>query len=918
MAPDAVPIPIEELLRHRAWVQRLARSLVRDPASAEDLEQEAWVTALERPPSRTEGMAGTRAWLGRVLRNRAIDRGRARARREAHESAGARTRAEPSAADAVARAETHRRVVDAVMELEEPLRTAVVLRFFDGLPPREVARQTGVPTETARTRIGRGVSRLRERLGVEEEGRDRRALWAFAFGPPGLGAGASGGGLGFATTKGAIVALTAKQIVAIGAAVVAVIAVGVVVPLRASAVTRSSTATVAPTLGEAELAARGRPPARVSAGAAAGPATSAPGRGPVRLQVRREDGASVGGTSVFLETEGAVAAALPVGDDGGLDIDAADQERAAFVVAPGAAIRRFAIPAATAQVELVVPSSAVVSGTVLVDGEMPSRPLVLGLRASEPSVALESLPRPPPFDPWSLGVTTDVRGAFRAIALPDGAIVHFSGPVGFVVASPAAVRAPDGSVVVRLRRLPRLRGRVVRAGVPLAGAGVCVPWSDGSSSGQVSATTDDAGRFGLVLEAGSPHGTTLLVTDAQGLARAERALPTARDLDTDVGDVELPDPWAAVMRLEVVGTDGRPVAGAVAMLPGDPSWTSAPAGADGILRLPARSEAGPALVAGLGHRIREVALVATGDLAARVVLDPTATLRIRATGVDGPVVGGSVSVRGAGRVFDEPESHAALELREAIGGTHASSSVLAQEGDFAAFPLESGGGDLVVPWVLPGRPVHLELADTFGEILAVAEVHVEHGEARTVVLAAKSPARRVEGIVRDPRGLPIPRAQVVARAGTRRDPDALGGLPGPIVVVYAEADGRFHLEGVHGAALDLFVTAPHLAPWARRAVRLPEAGRALEIPLAAGRTLTVRPRGAPTAGLDVWAESPDPEVWTPGYRPWSGMLQEDGTVRIEGVPDGAAEVVVRTAAGEARTPVPAGVTDVEAVLPKEK
>jgi hypothetical protein len=41
-------------------------------------------------------------------------------------------------------------------------------------------------------------------------------------------------------------------------------------------------------------------------------------------------------------------------------------------------------------------------------------------------------------------------------------------------------------------------------------------------------------------------------------------------------------------------------------------------------------------------------------------------------------------------------------------------------------------------------------------------------------------------------------------------------------------------------------------------------------------------------------------------------------VRIEGVPDGAAEVVVRTAAGESRTPVPAGVTDVEAVLPKEK
>ena len=34
------------LLQHRSWLQRLARSLTRDPEAASDLVQDAWVAAL--------------------------------------------------------------------------------------------------------------------------------------------------------------------------------------------------------------------------------------------------------------------------------------------------------------------------------------------------------------------------------------------------------------------------------------------------------------------------------------------------------------------------------------------------------------------------------------------------------------------------------------------------------------------------------------------------------------------------------------------------------------------------------------------------------------------------------------------------------------------------------------------------------
>ncbi len=49
------PAPIEALLAEREWVRHLARTLARDESAADDLEQEAWRAALERPPADTGG-----------------------------------------------------------------------------------------------------------------------------------------------------------------------------------------------------------------------------------------------------------------------------------------------------------------------------------------------------------------------------------------------------------------------------------------------------------------------------------------------------------------------------------------------------------------------------------------------------------------------------------------------------------------------------------------------------------------------------------------------------------------------------------------------------------------------------------------------------------------------------------------------
>ena len=60
------PHELEELLAHGPWVRALARSLVRDPSRADDLVQQAWLKALERPPA---PCGSARGWFATVLRN---------------------------------------------------------------------------------------------------------------------------------------------------------------------------------------------------------------------------------------------------------------------------------------------------------------------------------------------------------------------------------------------------------------------------------------------------------------------------------------------------------------------------------------------------------------------------------------------------------------------------------------------------------------------------------------------------------------------------------------------------------------------------------------------------------------------------------------------------------------------------------
>lgn len=179
MESDRHQEPGEALLGHAQWLRRLAHELAGDAHRAEDLAQETWVKALSRPPH-SEPTA--RSWLATVMRNvlrTDVQRGNRRRDRE-HRAA------EDSGRDAVLedaprlldRAQGQRDLAEAVLSLEEPYRTTVLLRYFDGLGPRAIATRSGVPLATVKTRLRRGLARLRSILEREHGGEPRGWLHA--------------------------------------------------------------------------------------------------------------------------------------------------------------------------------------------------------------------------------------------------------------------------------------------------------------------------------------------------------------------------------------------------------------------------------------------------------------------------------------------------------------------------------------------------------------------------------------------------------------------------------------------------------------------------------------------------------------------------------------------------------------------
>jgi RNA polymerase sigma-70 factor (ECF subfamily) len=174
-----------QLRRAAAWlvasygsdVMATCRAMVRDPAAAEDVAQEAFSDAL-RALGGFRGESSARTWLLSIARNRCIDYLRARKRDPWARAGGGAAGGDDAAGDPDAHPDQGALGADwladrsvllrALDALGEGDRALVTLRFRNGLEYDELATAFGLREGTVRMRVSRALARMREAIAAAE------------------------------------------------------------------------------------------------------------------------------------------------------------------------------------------------------------------------------------------------------------------------------------------------------------------------------------------------------------------------------------------------------------------------------------------------------------------------------------------------------------------------------------------------------------------------------------------------------------------------------------------------------------------------------------------------------------------------------------------------------------------------------
>ena len=163
--------------RHGGAAYSLAHRIVGDPALAEEVTQEAFLS-IWRSGGRFDAARGSvRSWTLGIVRNRAIDALRRSAgpapKLNFDDDAVLESQASDERTDSEAiRREAARRVRGALRELPDDQSRVIGLAYFGGFTHTEIAEMLGMPLGTVKGRMRLGLEKIRvtlaERTGADE------------------------------------------------------------------------------------------------------------------------------------------------------------------------------------------------------------------------------------------------------------------------------------------------------------------------------------------------------------------------------------------------------------------------------------------------------------------------------------------------------------------------------------------------------------------------------------------------------------------------------------------------------------------------------------------------------------------------------------------------------------------------------
>ena len=808
-----IVVSTEELLEHAEWLRRLALALVGDPDDASDLTQEAFEVALTRPPKHAGPL---RPWLGGVVRNLARMRRRSAGRRRDREQRVEGATETPSPDELVDRARAQQQVARGVLELDEPYRSTILLRYYEGLSSAEIARRQAIPAATVRSRLKTGLDRLRADLDRDDRlgGRER---WCALLAPL-----AAADPLPV-TASASIVqgALAVKTSTKIALTVIALLLAGYVggrlagwwggggedEPVEASAGKDDDTQAPAP--GRAGM---------VRVGAVTAAISEDDPIGTLRLegQVIDDQERPVAGAIVAIDShptrtvttegDGSFAFDKLIGRDYELEASSGDSYAGPVRLRLGAETEPVILrvrpispleiavvdresdkPIAGAAVELR--SHLVWTGTTGSDGVVS----IAGVGAGDPILRVSAAG----YAPVAGRLVTFGRGRRVEIALLNGAPV--SGRITDTAGEPIA----GARVIAAATSEPFL---------------VIDPRRDGVISGA-------DGRFRIPSLAA---GTYRLSASAEGFAAAS-STPIVLDGATEQRDIEIALPAGARLTGSVITAAGEPVAGADirVVATGSVFWRAA-----------RRAYSGPDGTFSIGDLSRRAFdVVASHDLGSseitRIDLSDKTSARVKLTlsitgAISGRVVDHSGEPLPEARVHAEPEWSGGVEDRAEWGVRGALFRVADSGGSFSFRGMPAGRYRLRAT-----RPGEGEAA-----LWSTQGVLVESGAAGVELVVPAS--GRIAGRVLYADGEAPEMFAVAIGAGD----------PSPV----ASGDGRFELESP-GGTIRVEVSGPSFAPEAVTATV--EGGATADlgtITVERGRSVSGRvldPGGVPVAGAEV-------------------------------------------------------------------
>jgi RNA polymerase sigma-70 factor (ECF subfamily) len=152
--------------RHCGRVLGLLLRMLRRQTEAEDVLQDAFLQVWSQAGRYRADLASPTVWLVLLARSRALDQLRRRRRDDAQRPPDAARTAATSAdlGEVLEREEGVRLASRALAQLPEEQRGVIRLAYYGGLTHEQIAESQRLPLGTVKTRIRRGIMRLREIL----------------------------------------------------------------------------------------------------------------------------------------------------------------------------------------------------------------------------------------------------------------------------------------------------------------------------------------------------------------------------------------------------------------------------------------------------------------------------------------------------------------------------------------------------------------------------------------------------------------------------------------------------------------------------------------------------------------------------------------------------------------------------------